>query len=243
MVIAKKQTQLDVIEAYDRLGLGLAAIRAARQAYCDGIDQLILADLPAAASSLLDVGSGEGERAEAIARTADVDEITLLEPSAGMRSLMQSPREIWTDRIEDLPPITRRFEVITCLWNVLGHVPSPEMRLQALRTMCSLLSPNGRLFLDVQNRYNARAYGTLSTFGRWLQDRIAPSPDNGDVTVRWKSNAGEVVTYGHVFTPHEMSKLIGAAGLKIVKQNFVDYGTGKICDSQFSGSMFFVLTC
>ncbi len=234
--------QLDVIEAYDRLGPGLAAIRAMRRSYCDAIDALIRASLPTSASSLLDVGSGDGARAEAIARNAGIADVILLEPSAGMRSLMHTSREVWTSRIEDLPVTGRRFDVITCLWNVLGHVPSTENRLRALRNMHSLLSPSGVLFADVQNRYNARSYGVLATLGRWLHDRMAPSADNGDVTVRWASEAGELITYGHVFTPREMADLVAEAGLKIVKQNFVDYRTGELCSSPFAGSMFFVLS-
>jgi SAM-dependent methyltransferase len=240
--MSKPSAQLDVIEAYDRLGPDLAVIRSARQAYCEAIDRLVVANLPPNASSLLDVGAGEGTRTEAIADAAGIADIVLLEPSAGMRSLIRSERELWTSRIEDAQRTERRFDVITCLWNVLGHVPSPQKRLRALWNMCELLSPTGLVYVDVQNRYNARAYGTVATFGRWLRDRIVPSSHNGDVTVRWKSPRGEIATYGHVFTHAEMTNLIGRAGLKIVKREFVDYATGELRSSRFAGSMFFILT-
>ncbi len=203
---------------------------------------MIVSNLPEPACSLLDVGAGEGTRAEALAHAAGINEVVLLEPSAAMRSLMLSSREVWTSRIEDLELPDRRFDVITCLWNVLGHVTTAKKRLRALQNMKALLSPTGRLFLDVQNRHNARAYGTIPTFGRWLCDAIAPSSHNGDVTVHWRTSEGELLTYGHVFTPKEISDLFREAGIKIVKKDFVDYATGELCTSRFAGSMFFVLS-
>ncbi len=203
---------------------------------------MIVSNLPEPACSQLDVGAGEGTRAEALAHAAGINEVVLLEPSAAMRSLMLSSREVWTSRIEDLELPDRRFDVITCLWNVLGHVTTAKKRLRALQNMKALLSPTGRLFLDVQNRHNARAYGAIPTFGRWLCDAIAPSSHNGDVTVHWRTSEGELLTYGHVFTPKEISDLFREAGIKIVKKDFVDYATGELCTSRFVGSMFFVLS-
>lgn len=159
-----------------------------------------------------------------------------------MRSLITNARELWTTRIEDTPLSNPQFDAIICLWNVLGHISSEHKRLQALKNMRSLLSPAGRLFVDVQNRYNARAYGKVATLGRWLLDCIVPSPENGDVTVRWKNGEAEIATYGHVFTPQEMADLAIRAGLEIVRREFVDYATGEIRSSQFAGSMFFVLS-
>ena len=64
---------------------------------------------------------------------------------------------ISSDRMKMVVPET--FDVITCLWNVLGHVREFENRVRAMRAMKKLLSPEGRCFIDVNHRYNARAYG------------------------------------------------------------------------------------
>ena len=75
--------------------------------------------------------------------------------------------EVWRARAEELASggfeSAERFDVITCLWNVLGHVPTAEKRLHALSAIASLLTPNGRFFLDVNHRYNARSYGVFPT--------------------------------------------------------------------------------
>ena len=64
---------------------------------------------------------------------------------------------------EDLPA-NERFDVITCLWNVLGSVVDSDRRLRALKKMGSLLTEHGRLFVDVNNRYNARAWDDIRDF-------------------------------------------------------------------------------
>lgn len=235
----EQQLELDAVAAYDRVAPWFAPIQAARHAYCDAIDCLIAANLPAEAHSMLDVGSGDGIRAEGIAGA--VSELVFLEPSTGMRRLIRSQREVWTSRIEESRSANRNFDVITCLWNVLGHVASQEKRLQALRNMLELLSTDGVLFLDVQNRYNARHYGALKTAARMVYDRIRPSQRNGDVTVRWPTEGGPVAAYGHVFTRKEMLLLFREADLSVKKSLIIDYATGEICSSQLAGSMFFIL--
>jgi len=233
--------QLDVIAAYDQLAPRYEAIRTERSAYCDAIDRLIVANLPKHPSSLLDVGAGDGRRGEKVARDAGIGNIVLIEPSSGMRKLIDPHRKVWSDRIEDIRISNRRFDVITCLWNVLGHVRPAEQRLLALKNMRSLLSREGTLFLDVNNRYNARAYGVAPTLWRLLYDMARPSSCNGDVTVQWTNDGENIRTYGHVFAPAEIIKLVGNAGLKIQKMLFVDYTTGELHRSQFQGSMFFAL--
>ena len=232
---------LDVVDAYDHIVAEFPAIRAERRAYCDAVDGLVIANLPVKARSLLDVGCGDASRTEAIAQGGTIGDVVLLEPSSGMRTLIRRSRELWTSRIEDLNCAERAFDVITCLWNVLGQVPSPEKRLVALRNMRAMLSPGGILFLDVQNRYNARHYGWLKTASRLAYDWARPSAANGDVTVRWKSDSGPVTTYGHVFTGKEMRGLFGEAGLKIRQMHIVDYATGELRSSRFAGAMFFAL--
>jgi len=236
-----KQTDFEPVAAYDRIAPLYAAMRARRQAYCDAIDRLIVRNLPPAANSMIDIGAGDGIRAEALA-ASKAGELVLVEPSTGMRALMQPRREVWTGRIEDLSPSGRTFDVITCLWNVLGHIPSAEKRAQALRNMRTLLSPNGRLFLDVQNRYNAREYGAFQSAVRWMYDRLRPSETNGDITVTWTTDNGAVHAYGHVFTRKEMLQLFAAVDLKISRSYVVDYSRGEERSSTFAGSFLFVLS-
>jgi 2-polyprenyl-3-methyl-5-hydroxy-6-metoxy-1,4-benzoquinol methylase len=131
-----------------------------------------------------------------------------------------------------------RFDIITCLWNVLGHIPRHEKRLRALTAIARLLAPQGRFFLDVNHRYNLRAYGILSTGARWVRDVLSPGENNGDVLAEW-SDAG-ISTYGHVFTHSEIMRLCSAAGLDLEERLVIDYDDGRIRRFAFQGNLLYV---
>lgn len=241
VLTGKNNTPLDAVEAYDRIAPTLATMYSGRKAYFAAVDQLVIGSLRFGARSMLDVGSGNGLRAAGIAQTADISDLVLLEPSSGMRGLIGPGHEVWTSRIEELNSSPRRFDVVTCLWNVLGHVTTPEKRVTALRNMRAMLAPHGLIFLDVQNRYNAREYGWVKTLGRRVYDAFQPAAENGDVMVRWERGDDMIITTGHVFTRGEMLGLIQSAGLAVQRLVFVDYRSGQQRSSQMAGSLFFVL--
>ena len=242
MSMPSTHNTLDAVDAYDRIAPSFGGIRAARQAYCDGIDRLIMESLPTGARSLLDVGCGDGTRARAIAEYCGLTDVVLLEPSSGMRKLIAPGKSVWSSRIEDVDRCDRKFDVITCLWNVLGHLPSRARRLLALQNMRSLLAPRGAIFLDVHHRYNASEYGVFKTAARFAFDALRPSPSNGDVTVRWTAAGETISTTGHFFTQKEMLALFRDADLTVQQMHVVDYATGHLRPSVFSGNLLFVTT-
>ncbi len=136
--------------------------------------------------------------------------------------------------------ISEQFDVITCLWNVLGHIPSAENRLRSLCAVAQLLSPNGKFFLDVTHRYNFRAYGIVPTCGRWIRDQLFPSEHNGNVVAKWTVDEFSISTYGHVFTHREIMCLTAAAGLEPEEQIVIDYENGKIRRFGFQGNLLYV---
>lgn len=145
-------------------------------------------------------------------------------------------------RAEDLEggAVAERFDVITCLWNVLGHIRGADTRVRALNAAAQLLSPAGLLFVDVIHRYNVQSYGLTMTAARRLRDRLAPGDSNGDVKARWRTAAGEISTYGHVFTEWEMRRLAAAAGLKCEQRIVIDYETGEIRRASWMGNLLYV---
>jgi 2-polyprenyl-3-methyl-5-hydroxy-6-metoxy-1,4-benzoquinol methylase len=151
--------------------------------------------------------------------------------------------ELWRVRVEDIETagIGERFEVITCLWNVLGHIPGSDKRIRALTNAAQLLSPDGLLFVDVIHRYNVRSYGAVMTAARWLRDWLAPSETNGDVVARWQTQGGEITTYGHVFKEREMRRLTKSAGLECVERVVIDYQTGETRGMSCLGNLLYVL--
>jgi SAM-dependent methyltransferase len=245
----------DPVAAYDRLAAHYATLSRRRDAYLRGVDREILARVPTPRHSLLDVGSGDGSRALAMASQLGVKRVVLVEPSKEMVAKAAGSAEIWPVRAENLgsadgpmrsggshpQPIADRFDVITCLWNVLGHVPTGEKRLRALTAIARLLAPQGRFFLDVNHRYNLRAYGLIPTGARWIHDLFSPSETNGDVLAKWTAGEAAVSTYGHVFTQAEIMRLAASAGLEIEERVVLDYETGRTRHFAFQGNLLYVL--
>lgn len=232
---------LDPVAAYDRLAPYYLQFAKRRARYLRSVEEQIVLRIPAGASSLLDIGAGDGSRTMKIATSSGISRVVLVEASAKMASAVPAGCELWRTRAEELDVrvISERFDVITCLWNVLGHIRGFENRAKALTAASQLLSPDGLLFLDVIHRYNARSHGILMTAARWVRDHISPNDDNGDVTARWQTAAGEISTYGHVFTDAEMRRLAASAGLKCVERVGIDYDTGAMCPS-WQGNLFYV---
>jgi len=236
-----KQSQLDAISAYDLIAPGFRELSERRRAYLEAVEALVISRIPKQAKSLLDVGSGDGRRALRIAGAVGINEITLTEPSSKMRALIPEEYKTWDATVQALPPGNRRFDCVTCLWNVLGHVPTSEQRLTALRNLAHYCSENGVIFLDVLNSYNIRECGLFTVAGRWLRDTLFPNEDNGDVNVTWNADGNLVHTQGHVFTAREMQELFEQAGLLVTERIALDYDTGQRRRWITSGNPLYVL--
>ncbi len=225
---------LDPVSAYDRIGPVFARVAEKRRAYLDSVDQLVISGIPPGSRSMLDVGSGDGRRARRIAEARNIAELVLLEPSVAMQDGNVTAR---TMRAEELHLIDGEFDVITCLWNVLGHIFPATSRLGVLHQFARLVSPRGRIFVDVQHRYNARHYGAIPTALRFLHDCVRWRETNGDVVVAWDA----CTTRGHVFTHREFRSLARAAGLNIETRFVVDYATGECRRWSAQGHLLYVL--
>ncbi|MDB5028018.1 MAG: Methyltransferase type 12 [Candidatus Eremiobacteraeota bacterium] len=228
---------------YDRLAPYYRAYSATRDAYLTAVEAIVIRDMPAGTRSMLDVGSGDGVRAARIARSRGLTTLVLCEPSSAMRACAHAgdATDVWTVAAEDLPRSGPTFDVVTCLWNVLGHVPDGAARVIALRRMGSLLAANGSIFLDVNNRYNARAYGWAPTLRRALRDFASPSETNGDVAMIWSVGGAQIPARTHVFTPRELDGLLREAGLRIKRRHVIDYDTGATRRSVFEGQLLYEL--
>src|SRR5690349_18868634 len=112
----------DPVAAYDRIAPVFARLAEQRRPYLDRIDQLVVSEMPPGNRTMLDVGSGDGARARRIARARGIEELVLLEPSLAMQGDGAADAKVWTMRAEELHSVQATFDVITCLWNVVGHI-------------------------------------------------------------------------------------------------------------------------
>lgn len=230
---------LDPVVAYNRIAPSYARLRDQRRAYLDAVERLVVSAIPPGSRSLLDIGAGDGVRAIRIAQAAGLKEIVLLEPSSEMRKNWTAGKTAWAMRAEDLHSQQGQFDAITCLWNVLGHIFPASARSEVLRQCARLLAPGGRIFIDVNHRYNALHYGLLPTACRFLRDRLSPAASNGDVVVTWQVEG--VSTAGHVFTEREFAELCGVAGVRAERRFVVDYATGALRRRSLLGNLLYVL--
>ncbi len=226
---------LDAVAAYDLVAPGYGELSARRRAYLDAVDAEILQRVPGGAISLMDVGAGDGRRALRIAQRAGISRVVLVEPSEGMRGLIPAGSEVWDARAEALPDEGRQFDVVLCLWNVLGHVPGRELRMAALENLGRACSPSGLMFLDVINRYNVAECGVGVVARRLF------SAHDGDVPVKWEMDTSDVETRGHVFGAKEMEGLFREAGLVKAERIVLSYETGQRKSWALAGNLLYVL--
>jgi SAM-dependent methyltransferase len=213
---------LPPVEAYGRIASRYADISQRRRSYLDAVERLIVSP----AQSLLDVGAGDGSRSLRIAQACGATRVVLLEPSAEMRALQPVGVTQWAMRAEDLAGVTERFDLILCLWNVLGHI---EDRAGVLRQFGRL---GDSIYVDVNHQYNAAEYGLLKSFGRFLRGA------SGDVTVDW----GECSTRGHVFSDREFRSLARSAGLRVNHRFVIDYATGRPRRFSWQGNLLYAMS-
>jgi 2-polyprenyl-3-methyl-5-hydroxy-6-metoxy-1,4-benzoquinol methylase len=231
----------DPVAAYDHLAPEFPAFCKRRELYLRAVERQIVIRIPGDAQSLLDIGAADGTRAMRIAAGAKIARVVLVEPSPGMLSAAPNATELWRMKGENLDPevINERFDVITCLWNVLGHVLSAG-RLRVLKAAAQLLSAHGKIFVDVNHRYNARSYGLLATCARWTKDTMNRTSQTGDVTVAWNLGTKNISTYGHVFRHREIMRLADTAGLELEQRIIVDYQDGSLHRLSWCGNLLYV---
>jgi 2-polyprenyl-3-methyl-5-hydroxy-6-metoxy-1,4-benzoquinol methylase len=230
-------------DLYDALAPHYREYANKKTAYLTAVDRLLLEYAPSKPESMLDVGSGDGVRAMTLARQLGIATIVLSDSSAEMaeRCRMLAPSEVWQTAAEDLLETEKRFDVITSLWNVLGHLPGRASRAKALIRMKSLLSDRGMIFFDVNNRHNAAAYGWFRVFGRIVIDAVLPDERRGDASFDWKIGDKVFPAMGHLFTPREIEGIIRESGLRIRERMVVDYTTGKTSRSPLRGQLVYMV--
>lgn len=232
-------------EYYDQLSAEYRQISHSRRAYLAGIERLIGASLRPGLS-LLDVGGADGVRALRLAHDAGISRVTLLDSSPAMLSRLELKNfeQVIEGDITSEATLAQlgeaRFDAALILWNVLGHIPTSEARLRALANIHWALRPNGLLFLDCNNRENARAYGWRAAWRNWLLDLPSEGSERCNFPLPAK-NAPDAVSYVHIFSPRELKRLAVAAGFEIDRFVFVDYETGQPVKSRFEGQIFLQL--
>jgi len=194
--------------------------------------------------SIIDVGSGDGIRGKEIANLLGIDAITLVENSKCMFNLskkIHGATLINKDISSNDFKLENKYDVVTCLWNVIGHIPNFK-RKRALENLASLVKDNGVIFLDVNNRYNISQYGIKSSVINIIKDLLNKKSSNGDFILTINIPKREIQTVVHIFSPKEIENLISSAGLNVEKRLIINYKSGEIKKYVWNGQLIYKLS-
>lgn len=100
---------------------------------------------------------------------------------------------------------------LICAVASFHHLPSNEIRLQALKEMQRVLKPSGRIFISVWNLYQRK-------YIRFVLESILrlSKYDFGDTFIK----LGGVKRYYHAFTPFSLSRLISKSNFDLVDKHY-----------------------
>ena len=224
---------------YDKFASAYQDYASERRAYIDAVDAFIRSEIgKMRGGSVVDIGSGTGARIESIfGTTKNPLRITAIDNSDGMIGILQKVPGVTITK-NDIASVNfsipEKYDVALCLWNVLGHIATAEKRTRALKNMAKILHDNGRLFIDVNNRYNAAQYGVFPVLKNMASDALQIHPaTTGNFRLTVAVHEETIDTTVHLFTAAEMRALIQSAGLKILRSKAIHYRTGKtvLCSS------------
>lgn len=219
---------------YDHLAAAYREISGNRKAYLDAIDQYVV-ESAGSVRHYLDIGAGDGYRSHKIAKGVRPEKVTLLDNSAEIASLIPEDEKLEVV-IASIAEFTTelKYDLITCLWNVLGHVGDTADRLGFFQRVKSLLSPDGQLILDVNNRYNIAHYGNAEVMNNLSKD-LLKDPEAGWFHLGTEDNSTRV----YVHAPFEIDRMATATGLKVLEVAYVDYRTGEKQPTFFEGQLYY----
>lgn len=222
-------------EFYNRFGGSFSATRQRLQAGVKKILESIRGD-----ESVLDLGCGNGHFLRELIRRGHTAPLLGLDFSLPLlRDAESAPgvefREVDLTKlsknsehlsvISNQPLITVHWSLITC-FATLHHIPSNEIRLDILRTVKTLLKPNGRFILSNWQFLNSEK----------LKARIQPwslaglsdeDVDEGDYLLDWRSG-GRGLRYAHHFSAEELGGLADQAGFKVEAEFLSDGENGRL---------------
>ena len=117
-----------------------------------------------------------------------------------------------------IPFTDNSFDKVYCI-AVLHHIPSNELRIEALKELKRVLKPGGLLILTAWNLWQTRISWRQVFNNLILKVFKKTQLDPKDILIPWKNQSGQVLTqrYIHAFTKAEISKLATRVGLKIKK--------------------------
>lgn len=225
---------------YDVIAKDYNILYTERINYLNAIDTIIISENKnRKISNYLDIGSGDGRRSLKMINSLNPLNSTLIDDSSKMLEQIKSVKNLTIANNSFFDFETdRKFDLITCLWNVIGHIESNTLRKQFFQIIEKRLNNGGVFYFDVNNRYNIAHYGYSNVMKNLEMDSLNPSESNGVFNV----GEGDKKTKVYIHNPFDVPKYVKDLNLEIQKTWFVEYKSGEIKDTFFEGQLFYKIT-
>lgn len=187
----------------------------------------------------LDVGSGDGRRSLKIAKNVVVKGlIYLVDNSEKMldKTNLNEKVSVLNISVDELNSDIK-FDLITCLWNVLGHFPNKKSRVDFFKKIESLLSDDGAFIFDVNNRYNIAQYGKENVANNIKSDALN-TENSGWYTLGKKPNQTKV----YIHSPFDIYDYIESTNLVVDETRYINYDSGFEVNTFFEGQLLYKIS-
>jgi tRNA (uracil-5-)-methyltransferase TRM9 len=169
--------------------------------------------------SVLDVGCGNGRLIENLtSKKINYLGVDSSEELIKLAKLNYSDQKFKVLDILKLETLNQKFNLVISV-AVLHHLPSKELRLQALKQLRLVCAPKGQIIFSVWRLWDNKKYQKYLFKNIWQKITLRSDLEFGDLLFPWKNNKGEAVSerYYHAFTKRGLKKLLASAEFKNFK--------------------------
>ena len=184
--------------------------------------------------TILDLGCGNGELARTLARDGHRGAYLGLDFSLPLLEDAESVPEGFQAefRVADLTKLSAISDQLSANWSLitsfatLHHIPSHEIRLDILKTVCELLPPDGRFIHSNWQFLNSPRL--RNRVQEWSEIGLTDADvDENDYLLDWRSG-GKGLRYVHHFSEAELASLAESTGFQIVETFYSDGKEGNL---------------
>ncbi len=155
-------------------------------------------------SKILDIGCGNGRLLQNIPENVDYTGLDISQNLITKAQTNHSDRTFVVGNILELPFEDNIFDVIFAIAS-LHHIPSDQLRQNAINEIKRVLKPNGILIMTNWNLNQPKYMQYHNT-----NHQIDKNMDENDTIIPWKNPQGEILAqrYYHAFTLEEINNLL-----------------------------------
>jgi hypothetical protein len=219
---------LSAVDQYSTMSELYPSLSLSRKEYNASVDSRLTSLAGGLGPRWLDIGSGDGVRALGLNRELQKS-LTVLEPSTLLPKTFESNHpDVRVIRSQlEFVDLNHEFDLVTMLWNVVGHLDSLSTSLQRV---AKWTAPSGLLFFDLNSPLNIRRFGLASVLNNLVQ---------GGQTLSFPWPATDSDSSVRFYRRRYLVSELARAGFQ-ASFSYLDYDSGLPTKSGFTGSLIVV---